>query len=108
MPLNLDTSFFSVVCELGGDLYVPETDLQDMTWKRIVADIRSGQFERVKAVLEFNPAEGWCNDVTGDVMTAAFPAEEVTATDRREINWSDYRSECLDGRLAGVAVTVAA
>ncbi len=108
MKPNLDASFFSVVCELRGALFVPETDLQDMTLKRIVEDVRSGQFENVRAVMEFNPAEGWCNDVTEDVLAAAFPAPEEPADFDRPANWSDYSFERHDARLAGVSVTVAA
>jgi len=104
MVLNLDRTFYSVICDLGKCLYMPETDLADMSLGQIIRDVRSGQLEDVRAVLEFNPAEGWCNDVTGDVLAAACP-EEV---DPAETDWTDYRSERLDARRAGVAVQVAA
>ncbi|MDN3720189.1 hypothetical protein QW131_15720 [Roseibium salinum] len=65
----------------------------------------TASWKNVRAVLEFNPAEGWCTDVTGDVMAAAFPEEEGREESE---DWSDYRSERLDGRLAGVSVRVAA
>ncbi|MBN9673474.1 hypothetical protein [Roseibium aggregatum] len=108
MTLNLDFSFFSVVCELKGCLYIPETDLEDMTFQRIVDDIRSGQLENVRAVLEYNPSEGWCSDVTGDVLTALCPEEDADGDPNTPHDWSDYRSERIDGRLAGVSATVAA
>jgi len=100
MSLNLDRSFFSVICELGKSLYAPETELEEMELSRIVGDIRSGQFENVQAILEFNPVEGWCNDITGDVLAMAFPRRREA--DDGEENWSDYSSERLDARLAGV------
>jgi hypothetical protein len=109
MSLNLDVSLFSVICELGNCLYVPETDLQDMRLHQIIDDINTGQIENVRAVLEFNPAEGWCNDVTADVLAAAFEQENAgKALPDTQENGSDYSSERIDGPRAGVAVRVAA
>jgi len=105
MALNLDMSFFSVICDLGNCFYMPETDLADMNLARIVEDLQAGQLERVQAILEFNPAEGWCNDVTGAVFAAAFPEPQEDATGE---NWSDYRGERIDARRAGVSARVAA
>ncbi|WP_299817603.1 hypothetical protein [uncultured Roseibium sp.] len=112
MPLNLDMSFFWVICELEGSLYLPEADLEGMSLRRIIGDIRSGQIENIQAILETNPAEGWCNDITTDILAAAFPEtgpdiepdEENVLSDE---NWSDYSSERLNGRLAGIRVRVA-
>ncbi|MBO6893864.1 MAG: hypothetical protein JJ866_18135 [Roseibium sp.] len=105
MRLNLDVSLFSVVCELGNCLYVPETDLDDMQLDQIIDDIGKGQLENVRAVLEFNPAEGWCNDITADVL-AAVPGEDDELHDDDDL--ADYASERIDGRRAGVKVRVAA
>ena len=110
MTLNLDMSFYSVICELGNCFYTPETDLSDMSLTRIVEDLQTGQLEKVRAVLEFNPAEGWCNDITGDVLSAAFPAdgEDEEGLENAAEDWSDYRTERLTARTAGVPVRVAA
>jgi len=108
MALNLDNSFFSVVCELNNCLYTPETDLEDMTLRRIVDDVRSGQLENVRAVLEYNPAEGWCADVTDDVFDAIRPEEDNPDEGDEPQNWSDYDRERIDGRLAGIDLHVAA
>ncbi|MEM5585257.1 MULTISPECIES: hypothetical protein [unclassified Roseibium] len=109
MALNLDMPFYSVICELGNCYYTPEIDLEAMNLARIIEDVQAGQFEEVQAVLEFNPAEGWCNDVTGAVLAAAFPMNEQAAEeDTADENWSDYRDERLEGRRAGVTVLVAA
>jgi hypothetical protein len=109
MSLNLDVSLFSVICELGNCLYVPETELEDMQFHQIIDDISEGQIENVRAVLEFNPVEGWCNDVTDDVLAAVCEKEkaydELSGT--RE-NHSDYSAERIDGPRAGVSVLVAA
>lgn len=104
MSLNLDRSFFSVICDLGNCFYAAEHDLGDMSLARIIEDVRTGQLERVQAVMEFNPVEGWCNDVTDPVLAAAFP-ESATSL---EPDWSDYRDERIDGRRAGISLRAAA
>ncbi len=105
MALNLDMSFFSIICDLGNCLYSAETDLEDMKTDRIVADIRSGQLENVQAVLEFNPAEGWCNDVTSAVLAEALSDELPCSTEYGA--WSDYSTERVDGHRAGVVMKAA-
>lgn len=77
-PLNPDRTFYSVICHLRGDAYARETDLIDMDFDRIVKDITDGQIEDILAVFAFNPAEGWANDVTEDVLAAAFPEDDDT------------------------------
>ena len=104
MRLNLDRSYFSVICDFGNALYAPERELAEMTLEEIVSDVRAGQLEDVCAVLEFNPAEGWCNDVTSDVLTAAFPNSDTLGSD----DFSDYGRERLDGHRAGVTMRIAA
>ncbi|GAB4527189.1 MAG: hypothetical protein Tsb0019_29240 [Roseibium sp.] len=104
MVLNLDMPFYSVICELGNCYYTPEIDLEEMSLARIIGDVRDGQFEKVRAVMEFNPVEGWCNDFTGDVLSAAFPEKEEPP----DTDWSDYRDERIDPRRAGLTAVVAA
>lgn len=103
MSLNTDTSFFHVLCDIKGTIYTPEMDVEDLRFSQIVADIQSGQLDNVKAVFEFNPAEGWCNDVTADVMAATFPELEDGGED-----YSDYAAERVSGAVAGVEHRVAA
>lgn len=107
MTLNLDCSFFSVICDLGNCLYTPETELDNMNFRQIVRDIRDGQLENVRAVLEYNPAEGWCNDVTGEILAAARPELKPGSDAETDEDWSDYRSERIDGPLAGVRLHTA-
>lgn len=107
MKPNLDTSIFSVICELGNCLYTPEFELSELRKYKLVEDIRNGQLEQVRAVLEFNPAEGWCCDITEDVINEAFPDRQDPNSDAPE-NWSDYGAERIDSRRAGVTVCVAA
>lgn len=78
--LNPDRTFYSVVCHLKGEAYARETDLVDMDFSQIVKDIADGQIEEILAVFAFNPAEGWANDVTEDVLAAAFPEDDDTGS----------------------------
>lgn len=107
MKPNLDTSIFSVICELENCLYTPEFELADMRKQILISDIRNGQYEQVKAVLEFNPAEGWCNDITEDVLSEAFPDLPNPEEDALE-DWSDYGAERIDSRRAGITARAAA
>ncbi|MEQ9277766.1 hypothetical protein [Roseibium album] len=100
MSLNNDFQFYTVVCDLDGH-YTPERPLSEMTFDKIVSDIADGQLERVVSVFEFNPAEGWSNDVTADVMAAAIPEQE-------EEDFSDYSADRITADLAGVQTRVAA
>lgn len=107
MRPNLDRTMFSVICEIETCLYTPELELADMRKHKLVEDIRNGQLEQVRAVLEFNAVEGWCNDITEDVMSEAFPDPQDIWSDTRE-DWSDYRAERIENRRAGVSARVAA
>ena len=107
MQPNLDTSFFSIICELGNSLYTPEIDLTDMRRLQLVEDIRNGQIENVRAVLEFNPEEGWCNNITEEVLAAATD-DDGSANAGSVDNWSDYETECIEAQRAGVRRRIAA
>lgn len=107
MRPNLDTSMFSVICEIENCLYTPEVELADMRRHKLVEDIRTGQLEQVRAVLEFNPVEGWCNDITEDVMRTAFPGHD-DLPDRAPEDWSDYDADRIECRRAGISARVAA
>lgn len=103
MPHIHDFQFFTVVCETAGTLHTAELELDEMTFGKVVEAIAAGQVENVKAVYEFNPAEGWSNDVTADVMAAAFPEQDEDGEDL-----SDYSAERITPALAGVETRVAA
>lgn len=107
MQPNLDTSFFSIICELGNSLYTPEIDLADMRRLQLIEDIRDGQFENVRAILEFNPEEGWCNNITEEVLAEATDGDG-SPTAGPVKNWSDYGTERIEAQRAGVRRRVAA
>jgi hypothetical protein len=65
--LDLDRMFYMVVCNHKDGPLVYERMLADMNRGTVVAHLREGQFDDgVLAVIEFNPAEGTCREVTDD------------------------------------------
>jgi hypothetical protein len=67
--LNLDKMFVVIVNDFGphGIAFV-ETGLADATFEKACEDLHSGQFSNPRAVIEFNPVEGRCRDITEEVM----------------------------------------
>ncbi|QFT30952.1 hypothetical protein FIV00_10730 [Labrenzia sp. THAF82] len=106
MALNLDRSYFSVVCDLGNCLYTPERELEEMSLTKLIEDVRGGQLENIIAIFEFNPEEGWCNDITDAVLSDACP--EPGQKTGQGGTWSDYSDELIDGKRAGVQLLAAA
>jgi hypothetical protein len=67
--MNLDKQFVLVINEFGKyGLAFVETGLADATFEKACEDIHSGQFSNPRAVIEFNPVEGRCRDITEEVM----------------------------------------
>lgn len=58
---------YIVVCESGGGAYLPERKVSDLDRATVIKDIADGQYEGLTQVLEINPAEGICRDVTEDI-----------------------------------------
>jgi hypothetical protein len=67
MPAITDQMTYIVICASESGPYVRERDVSDMGRKTTVADIASGQIEDVVQVLECNPVEHLCSDVTKDI-----------------------------------------
>ena len=63
-----DHMVYFVVCGSGG--YLPERKLSDLDRATTIRDIAKAQYEDVVQVLECNPVEGICRDVTEDIMNA--------------------------------------
>lgn len=63
-----DHMVYFVLC--GPGTYAPERNLSDMDRATTVRDIATGHFEGVVQVLECNPVEGICRDVTEEIMNA--------------------------------------
>lgn len=70
---RFDRSLFTVIRDYG-KLGLESQPLEPtVTAEQIAADIASGQIDRVVAVIEFNPIEGWSSDITVSI------AEQVDA-----------------------------
>lgn len=77
MAIIKDQMVYVVVIGHGGGKYLPEQSLADMDRKTVVRDIAAGQYEGPIQVLEINPVEKICRDVTEDI------AQDVLAS------WAD-------------------
>lgn len=64
--VRFDRSLYTVIRHFG-DLGMESVTNPDVTREDIVADIATGQLDRVVSVIEFNPVEGWCRDCTHEV-----------------------------------------
>jgi hypothetical protein len=91
-----DHMVYFVLC--GPGTWLPERKLSDMDRATTVRDIATGQFEGVVQVLECNPVEGICNDVTADMMRdAAFFI--LSDLDYEDLN--DWQRDFVDGNAPG-------
>lgn len=67
MNLNLDRQMFIVICDHKDGPFIPEISDLDHTRAAMVAKhIRDRQLTNVLAVIEFNPVENICREVTHD------------------------------------------
>jgi hypothetical protein len=84
MPVKLDRDRFLVISDLDGPTILEVDDIDRMDAVSVTKDILTGQFGDVIAVIEFNPAEHTCRDVTHDFQTAIDDHREAAANARRE------------------------
>lgn len=70
MPIK-DHMAYIVVCDSGDGAYLPERKVSDLDRATVVKDIADGQYEDLRQVIEFNPVEHICNDVTSEIMGEA-------------------------------------
>lgn len=67
MTSNADRMIYLVTVAHQGGAYMPERDVADLDRATTVKMIAQGQFEGPTQVLECNPVEGICRDVTEDM-----------------------------------------
>jgi hypothetical protein len=94
-----DHMVYFVLC--GPGTYAPERNLSDMDRATTVRDIAKAQYENVIQVLECNPAEHVCNDVTADILrdAAFFILSNLDYEDLNE--WErDFVDDNAPGALA--------
>jgi hypothetical protein len=67
MPAIKDQMIYLVVTADQDGASLPERKLSDLDRATTVKDIASGQYEDLIQVIECNPVEGICRDVTEDI-----------------------------------------
>lgn len=58
--------YIVIVSHSGGD-YLPEQNVAELDRATVIKDIADGQYDGLLQVLECNPVERICNDVTDDI-----------------------------------------
>lgn len=69
-PINFDRPQFMVVRNFGDLGLESVTHPNEDTRESIIEDIATGQIDRVVAVFELNPVEGWSRDLTAEIAEA--------------------------------------
>lgn len=64
--MTLDRMMYLVIADHSTGPLIYETELGRTTREAVTSDLRTGQFGDVLAVLEINPAEGICREVTDE------------------------------------------
>lgn len=96
-----DSMIYFVICDHSGGDFLPEQNVSELDRKTVVSNIASGQFDDVKQVLECNPAEHVCNDVTAEVMReAAFSILESKNYD----DLNDWQRDFVDDHAPGALI----
>ena len=101
--MNLDRSFFAILCRNARADFLAERSLADTTSRaETIADILTGQVEDVQRVIEFNPVEGTAHDVSEDI------AREVAGLLTEPVGRCDLRDFLEEQLGVGTAIPAAA
>lgn len=90
MPIK-DHMAYIVVCDSSDDAYLPERKLSDLDRATVIKDIADGQYEGLTQVLEINPTEGTCRDVTEDIV---WEVSELWSRDGEHL--SDWQQDFIE------------
>lgn len=66
MPIKDHMAYIVLVAHRSGE-YLPEQSVSELDRATVVKDIADGQYESLTQVIEINPVEGTCRDVTEDI-----------------------------------------
>lgn len=91
---NSDHFTYFIKADFGrGGISWVERSINDADKKTTLADIASGQWGDILQILECNPAENICNDVTEELLAAAsaLRVEDPSPVDLRAIRWDHER-----------------
>lgn len=86
-----DTMHYFVQVDLGDSLVWPERP--DTSRKALLRDLRSKELKDVETILECNPFEGTCRDVTEDFLTFALEGDPLTETPAQRARIYDSQME---------------
>lgn len=79
-PPKFDRSLFVVMRDFGA-IGLESVCRPEEGRAEIIADIASGQIDRVVAVFEFNPVEGWSRNVTSEIADFVEQARRLDAAE---------------------------
>ena len=101
--MNLDRSFFAILCRNARADFLAERSLADTTSRaETIADILNGQVEDVQRVIEFNPVEGTARDASEDI------AREIAGLLTEQVGRRDLRDFLEEQLGVGTAIPAAA
>ncbi|HEY0570076.1 MAG TPA: hypothetical protein VGD16_00910 [Enterovirga sp.] len=101
--MNLDRSFFAILCRNARADFFAERSLPDTTSRaETIADILTGQVEDVQRVIEFNPVEGTARDASEDI------AREIAGLLTEPVGRRDLRDFLEEQLGVGTAIPAAA
>ena len=84
MPLKLDRDFVVVICDHKDGPFIPEVqDLSRATREMVARDIADCQYTEILAVIELNPVEHTCREVTHDYQETINEARALLERCRR-------------------------
>jgi len=90
MPIKDHMAYIVLVAHRSGE-YLPEQNVSSLDRATVVKDIADGQYEDLIQVIELNPVENICRDVTEDI------AWEVSALWSRDGEpLSDWQRDFLE------------
>lgn len=94
--INPDTMIYFCLVRYKSGLQWAERDPANMSRRDTIADIMTGDLKNVVTILECNPVEHLCSDVTEDILSEAgvFVTDEAPLTGQDKIEWlNDHRRD---------------
>lgn len=90
MPIKDHMAYIVLVAHRSGE-YLPEQNVSALDRATVVKDIADGQYEGLTQVIEINPVEGTCRDVTEDI---AFEVSALWSRDGEPL--SDWQRDFIE------------
>lgn len=92
--INPDIMIYFVLCRYRAGLAWAERDPANMSRRDTIADIMTGDLENVVTILECNPVEHVCSDVTEDILSEAGVLLGIGMDPSDKIEWlNDHRRD---------------